>query len=107
MSFPRVTEISQSEADGLIVQTFSREFEDRVLKRGLPATNVSNVCHGRDRPCQTVVPDDLAVGRMGAEYLTSLGFRDLGFCWSGDSSFGKLRLEAFRERAKEAGGGLS
>ncbi len=101
-SFARVTDIFEWEADGLIVQTFSREFEDRVLKRGLPATNVSNVCHGRDR-LPTVVPDDLAVGRMGAEYLTSLGFRDLGFCWSGDSSFGKLRLEAFRERAKELG----
>jgi LacI family transcriptional regulator len=39
---------------------------------------------------------------MGAHYLISLGFREIGFCWSGDSLYGRLRLEAFREVADEA-----
>jgi LacI family transcriptional regulator len=101
-SFARVPDISEWEVDGLIVQTPSRAFEDLVLKLGLPATNVSNVCAGPDR-LPTVVPDDLAVGRMAAEYLISLGIRDLGFLWSGDSAFGRLRLESFRARAAESG----
>ncbi len=101
-SFGTLPDINEWEADGLIVQTFSRDFEDRVLKRGLPATNVSNLLLGRDR-IPTVIPDDLAVGRMAAEYLISLGFRELGYCWSGDSAYGQLRLQSFRERAKESG----
>src|SRR5690349_9586635 len=60
-SFARVPDIAEWEVDGLIVQTPSRAFEDHVLKLGLPATNVSNVCAGPDR-LPTVVPDDLAVG---------------------------------------------
>jgi LacI family transcriptional regulator len=101
-SFARVPDIDKWEADGLIVQIPNRKFEDHVLRRGLPATNVSNVCMGPAR-IPTVVPDDLAVGTMGADYLISLGFRDLGFCWSGDSLYGRLRFGAFSARAKEAG----
>src|SRR5215471_12315491 len=56
-SFARVPDISEWEADGLIVQTFSREFEEHVLEQGLPATNVSNVNPGRAR-IPTVIPDD-------------------------------------------------
>src|SRR4051812_15868802 len=98
-SFARVPDIFEWEVDGLIVQSPSREFEDHVLERGVPATNVSNVAPGADR-LPTVIPDDLAIGRMAAEYLISLGIRDLGFLWSGDSSYGRLRLQAFRERAE-------
>src|SRR6185369_11452285 len=93
-SFARVPDIAEWEADGLIVQIPTREFEDHVLEQGLAATNVSNVCPGKAR-IPTVVPDDLAIGQMGAEYLISLGFRDLGFCWSGDSAYGRLRFQAF------------
>src|SRR5581483_9060364 len=86
----------------LIVQIPNRKFEDHVLARGLPATNVSNV-HMSEARLPTIVPDDAAIGRMGAEYLLSLGFRALGFCWSGDSLYGRLRLDAFRKTAQDAG----
>src|SRR5256885_7985409 len=102
-SFARVPDIDEWEADGLIVQIPNREFEDHVLERGLPATNVSNVCFERAR-LPTVVPDDLLVGRMGAGDLISLGFRELGDCWSGDSLYGRLRLDSFQAQAREAGG---
>lgn len=101
-SFARVPDIDEWEADGLIVQTPTPEFETHVLERGLPATNVSNV-YLQSARIPTVVPDDRAVGLMAAEYLISLGFRELGFCWSGDSLYGRLRLDAFRQRAEEAG----
>jgi LacI family transcriptional regulator len=101
-SFAQVPDIDEWEADGLIVQIPTREFEDHVLERGLPATNVSNVFFEAAR-IPTVVPDDAAVGKMGAEYLISLGFRELGFCWSGDSLYGQLRFKAFKEVADEQG----
>ncbi len=94
--------IHEWDVDGMIVQTFSREFEDAVLARGLPAANVSNFCNHAFR-LPTVIPDDAAIGRMGAEYLLSLGFRNLAFSWAGNTEFGRIRLEAFARRASDGG----
>lgn len=101
-SFGTLPDIREWDVDGLIVQTFSRDFEQRVIELGIPTTNVSNFCPGANR-LPTVVPDDIAIGRMAANYLLSLGFRRLGYCWSGDTPYGELRLESFRTRAIDAG----
>jgi LacI family transcriptional regulator len=101
-SFGTLPDIREWEVDGLIVQTFSREFENCVLELGTPATNVSNFCQGADN-LPTVLPDDAAVGAMGAEYLLSLGFSRLGYCWPGNTTYGALRLAAFRDTAAQAG----
>jgi len=100
-SFGAPPDITQWAVDGLIVQTFSREFEDRVLNLKLPAANVSNFCNETNR-LPTVLPDDVAVGRMAADYLLSLGFRELGFCWPGGLPYAKLRMDAFVARAAES-----
>lgn len=101
-SFSTPPAIEKWDVDGLIVQTFSREFEDRVLALGIPATNVSNIVGDQQR-IPTAIPDDLAVGRLGAEYLLGLGFRELAFAWPGDSPYGKLRLEGFKSTCAQAG----
>ena len=100
-SFGRLPAIEQWNVDGVVVQTFSREFEEEVISRGLPATNVSNLTRDPIR-LPTVIPDDEAVGRMAADYLLSLGLRDLGFCWEANTGYGQLRLEAFRRLAQES-----
>jgi LacI family transcriptional regulator len=101
-SFSDTTDIERWDVDGLIVQTFSREFEKRVIKLGLPATNVSNFCEG-EMHLPSVVPDDDAVAVMAADYLISLGFRQLAYCWGGSTQYGRFRLEGFRRRAAESG----
>jgi LacI family transcriptional regulator len=101
-SFGTLPAIQEWDVDGLIVQTFSKEFEDCVLVCGRPATNVSNFCDDAVA-LPTIIPDDAAIGRMGADYLMSLGLRELGFCRGGSSPFAQLRLEAFREQAAGAG----
>jgi LacI family transcriptional regulator len=101
-SFGSPPDIGNWNVDGLIVQIFSKEFEDAVLARGLPATNVSNFCSHPSR-LPTVLPNDLTVGTMAADYLLSLGFRELGFISGGDSPYAQLRLQAFRARAHEKG----
>jgi LacI family transcriptional regulator len=98
--------VSKWDVDGLIVQTFSREFENRVLRLKLPTTNVSNFCEKPNR-LPTVLPDDRAIGEMAADYLLSLGFRDLGFCWRAGMLYARLRKDAFIARAKEAGASVS
>jgi LacI family transcriptional regulator len=101
-SFGKLPPVDQWHVDGVIVQTFSHEFEDEVLRSGVPASNVSNLTRENVR-LPTVIPDDESVGRMAAEYLLSLGFRDLGFCWDRNTAYGELRLKAFRNRAAAAG----
>ena len=101
-SFSDPIDIESWDVDGLIVQTFSREFENRVLKLGVPATNVSNFCEG-EAQLPSVLPDDDAVAVLAADYLISLGFRELAFCWAGTMQYGRIRLEAFRRRAAESG----
>lgn len=101
-SFSDPTDIEHWDVDGLIVQTFSREFEKRVIKLGLPTTNVSNFCEG-EMHLPSVVPDDDAIAVMAVDYLISLGFRQLAYCWGGATQYGRLRLEAFRRRAGESG----
>jgi LacI family transcriptional regulator len=100
-SFGTLPDIEQWEVDGMIVQTFSSEFEDVVLGRGVPTVNVSKFLMQPSR-LPTVVPDDAAVGEMAADYLLALGFRELGYCWQGTVGYGVDRLEAFRKRAKKA-----
>ena len=101
-SFSDPIDIKRWDVDGLIVQTFSREFEKRVIKLGLPATNVSNFCGG-EMHLPSVLPDDDAVAVMAADYLISLGFRQLAYCWGGSTQYGRFRLEGFRRRAAEGG----
>ncbi|HUB24920.1 MAG TPA: DNA-binding transcriptional regulator [Tepidisphaeraceae bacterium] len=100
-SFGTLPSVEQWEVDGMIVQTFSSAFEDEVLARRLPTVNVSNFLTEPSR-LATVVPDDEAVGEMAADYLLSLGFRELGYCWQGTTGYGRLRFEAFRNRAKKS-----
>jgi len=101
-SFSKLPPVDEWDVDGVIVQTFSHEFEDQVLQSGVPASNVSNLTRDAIR-LPTVIPDDESVGRMAAEYLLSLGFRDLGFCWNKNTAYGEIRLAAFRNHAAAAG----
>jgi len=100
-SFAQRPNLAEWDVDGLIVQIYSREFEDEVLARGLPAVNVSNFCDAHRLP--TIIPDDTMVGAMAADYLMARGFKDLGFCWPGDVEYGQLRIESFRQRVLAAG----
>lgn len=92
--------------DGLIIQAYNQDIVDRVRAAGMKAINVANMGPA-ERPIPTIVPDDIAIGRMAADYLLSLGFRQYGLCSRGDYEFSILRGIAFRQRMVEAGVALS
>jgi LacI family transcriptional regulator len=79
--------------DGVIVQAGSNAVLSRLAKLGFPVVNVSSSIDAGDVP--TVVCDDLAVGRLGAEHFLRLGFRQ--FIWYAplDRHFAKLRQNGF------------
>jgi LacI family transcriptional regulator len=88
--------------DGLILQAYSQELIDRVRAAGITAVNVANMGVA-PRPLPTIVPDDVAIGRMAAEYLLHQGFRNFGYCAHGVYEFSALRGRAYRERLAESG----
>ena len=95
-------EPDQWNVDGLIIQAYDEKITQRVRDSGRPAINVSNM-ESSKKPLPTIVPDDVAIGKMAAEYLLSLSFRHFGFCHNSRYEFSHLRGRGFRERLAEAG----
>jgi LacI family transcriptional regulator len=100
-SFSRRPEIKSWNVDGIIAQIFSLDFEKEILATKIPATNVSLFCDAHRLP--TVLPDDVAIGVLAAEYLLNLGLKNLAYVWPADNQYGQIRLDAFRKRAADVG----
>jgi LacI family transcriptional regulator len=99
-SFGSAPDIEQMNCDGLIVQIFNQTLADKVLSRGIPTVNVSSILPDQP-PLPTVLPDHTAIGKMAADYLLSLGLRELAYCWPGEFGFGTVRMDSFRNRVVE------
>lgn len=100
-SFDEPQKVEDWEVDGLIVQVPTRAFEEQIVHRGIPATNVSNYLPAVNLP--TVVPDDRAVARTAADYLTRRGFRQFGFVGPDDMGYARIRQTEFCLAIAEAG----
>jgi LacI family transcriptional regulator len=90
---------SPAEFDGWIVQAMSADIADDLHSAGVPVVNISSALGNADLP--SVVADDLAVGRSGADYFLRLGFRSFAFYSPKDRQFAKLRHEGFAQRLSE------
>ncbi len=89
------------EVDGWIVQAATPQTVLRLQKAGVPVVNVSSALGRGDLP--SVVSDDVAVGRLGADYFLRRGFRHFAFHSSTDRQFAQLRFDGFAARVREAG----
>ncbi|HUB23978.1 MAG TPA: substrate-binding domain-containing protein [Tepidisphaeraceae bacterium] len=99
-SFGSAPDISQMNVDGVIVQIFSQALADKVMARNIPTVNVSSILP-TPPPLPTVLPDHAAIAKMAADYLLSLGLRELAYCWPGEIGFGAVRMDAFLQRVVE------
>jgi LacI family transcriptional regulator len=88
-------------ADGVIVQASSVEQITKLLGLRVPVVNVSSSLQVESVP--SVVSDDIAVGRLGAEHFLRRGFRS--FVWYAplNRHFAKLRQQGFTSRLVEEG----
>ncbi len=101
-SYDREPEPDQWAVDGVIIQAYDQGVVDRVRLAGMAAVNVANMGPVAHRP-PTIVPDDLAIGRMAADYLLSVGFPHHAMCAHDIYEFSTLRQQAFVQRMTEAG----
>ncbi len=88
-------------ADGVIAPLWDDAIIDTIVDLGLPAV----IC-GIERPslnaCR-IVTDDVAVGRMAAEYFLNRGFRRFAFCGFDDAIWSGRRGESFSQTVAREG----
>ncbi|MGD1276073.1 MAG: XylR family transcriptional regulator [Tepidisphaeraceae bacterium] len=87
---------------GVIIQIRRQEQAEKLLASGVAAVNISNVLSPR-AALPAVFPDDLATGRMAADYFLERGFRNFAFFGWPDQRFSQLRGEGFAEEIAKAG----
>lgn len=86
--------------DGLITQAASAQQLRRLEQvRNLPVVNISSSIELERFP--SVVSDDRAIGRMGADYFDRKGYRHLAFFAPDNRRFAKLRHDGFAGRLAE------
>lgn len=73
----------------------------KALRLGKPIVETSNRSSHHSHP--SVLNDDEAVGRMGAEYLSSLGYRKLAFLSKASFQFARQRASGFVQKARSLG----
>ncbi|HEX8341644.1 MAG TPA: substrate-binding domain-containing protein [Tepidisphaeraceae bacterium] len=87
--------------DGLIVQAATPQQVRSLAAAGTPVVNVSSALPAGRFP--SVVSDDVAVGRTGADYFIRRGHRHFVFYAPDDRRFVKLRHSGFAARVRESG----
>jgi LacI family transcriptional regulator len=87
--------------DGVIVQASSVEQISQLLRSRVPVVNVSSSTQVESVP--SVVCDDIAVGRLGAEHFLRRGFRNFAWYAPLTRHFAKLRQQGFVARLDEGG----
>jgi LacI family transcriptional regulator len=96
-------EIGQWRGDGIITGITRKDGVYETIKAlGVPAVNVSGVSVDLDLP--SVVSDDEAIGRLGAEHFLDRGFRNFGyFGRMKDAWYSVRRAEGFQRTLEREG----
>ncbi len=87
--------------DGLILAVRDERQEQEIIDRGIPCVNVSGTLDVYRLP--SVILDNLALGRMVADYLLNQGVRRFAYCGNDLWGFSPQRLKGFRQVVEEAG----
>lgn len=98
---PAMDRLEKWGASGLIAPLIRPGWIPRLKKHGLRVVNTSGTLAKTGLP--TVRSDDLAVGRLAAEHLLSLGFRHFAFLGPRFCDAAQLRRQGFVRRLADDG----
>jgi LacI family transcriptional regulator len=93
--------IKEVGADGIIAPLWDAKIIEEIIDLGLPSV----IC-GIEKPALNVcrvVTDEVAVGRISAEYFLERGFQRFAFCGFDDAIWSAWRGDSFNKRVAEAG----
>lgn len=90
------------QGDGIICTVVDQRFHDAAAGRKIPVVNVAGLLD--ESEIVSVLSDDHAIGRLGAEHLLDRGFTNFAFVRRRDGTrYSQDRGEGFRSRIEEAG----
>ncbi|MBN2210863.1 MAG: DNA-binding transcriptional regulator [Sedimentisphaerales bacterium] len=90
----------EKKIDGLI--TRNPRLDIKLINKGTP-TIIAIHTREQIKNVPYVIMDHNAIGKMGAEYLIHLGFKNFAFCGLEDMFWSRLRCEGFADTLKQAG----
>ncbi|HRK29641.1 MAG TPA: DNA-binding transcriptional regulator [Tepidisphaeraceae bacterium] len=105
-SIERKKAVSPKAVDGIVAMIHDQRSIRPFRRAGVP---VLNVAHTLDYNVLThlhlpsVLPDDVAIGRLGYDYFRDRGFRNFGFCGHPTAAWSRTREHGFEIAAREAG----
>jgi LacI family transcriptional regulator, galactose operon repressor len=94
-----VSRIKRIGADGCILTWHHAEPVPGLAETGVPCVHISDTDLGPRFPC--VAADNVAIGRMAANYLADLGLRNLAYFSPERASFCPGRLKGFLSTARQ------
>lgn len=92
--------LKEVEPDGIIAYV-EHGYVDQLKELNVPIVDVSN--WWAPRPFPTVLADDEAIGRIGAEHFLELGLRNFGVIGPTTSGFSALRKKGYIDTVTAAG----
>lgn len=93
--------LSEIAFDGAIVKELNRETVAAIRAAKVPVVSITDADEWAELPRAT--DDNLAIGRMGAEYLLERGFSELAFFGLAEEEQPRLRCEEFSLAIQDAG----
>lgn len=101
LSLDHFEEDAPAHVDGVVGQIYSEEALQRLRRRVKHVVNVSNRFGHISAP--RVSPDDIAIGRLGAQHFLERGFQNFGFIGIPGHWYSERRGAAFVDEVKRAG----
>jgi len=96
-----ISSLREWKPDGIIAELYSTTFSRKLLRLERPLVDIAYWLPSLK--VSVVDVDHQAVGRMAAEYLTSLGLSHFAFFGSGTAGYSMMREAGFREGLAEKG----
>ena len=101
LAYDNVAVNDAGQPDGILANIPTTETERRLRMTGIPVVDISG--HLAHRHLPQVLPDNQAIGRLGAEHLLERGCEHFGFCDDRQFAWSRSRCDAFCARVAEAG----
>jgi LacI family transcriptional regulator len=93
--------IAQWNPDGILAHVENEQWDKLIAGSGIPAVNLSNITSSFGTPIVEV--DELAVGRMVAQYLLMKGFKNFAYCGTSNGVYLAGRRDGFCRLVRDAG----
>jgi LacI family transcriptional regulator len=101
MPVTTIDQLTDWDGEGIIAFVASREELAILQSKNIPVVNVANIL--KHIELASVIPDDFAIGRLGAEHFLERGFTQFAFYGGVDEAWCHERRRGFEETVLNAG----